>query len=301
MYAAGHPPLPSFALEPFSDFMPPHWEPKWKRPETGSKPDELEKTKSVVVGGMVEYLQTLCSFEEQAKACAQKNADGRQMDLAQFDCYACHHELKKDSWRQKRSYPRMSGRPQLPAWPLPLVTLGIRHAEKKGASERSKELQVKLERIQKVLEAQPFGHPGEVASAVHELVESLERIIKDLNDKSCKYDREAAEKLLHDLFDLNKGKLLDYESARQVFWAFRIIYKELKPDCENDSEYQKLIKPLGELLRPDLRTDPFKTDPLVSNLAISLKVMSAYEPEKFAKSFLDLQKLLPHPVTTSAK
>lgn len=308
MYAAGHPPLPSFALEPFGDFMPPHWESLQEKRERAEKYPELkskltyeEKTKSIVIGGMVEFQQTLRSFEEQAEACAQKSMDARLIDFAQFDCYACHHELKKDSWRQKRNDPRMTGRPQLPAWPSPLATLGIRHAEKNGASERSKEFRAKLERIQKALESQPFGNPKEVGLAAHELIDWLDGIIKRLNDKSCNYDQSAAKKLLNDLFELNKGKLLDYESARQIFWAFRVIYKELKPDCDQDSEYKKLIEPFNKLLRPDLRAKPFVVDPLIKNLANSLKVMSEYEPERFKDDFQALQKLLPRQVTTSAK
>jgi hypothetical protein len=309
MYAAGHPPLPSFAMEPFCEFMPPHWESKqekWKRletePEIRSRLAYEEKTKSVVIGGMVEFQQTLRSFEEQAKACAQKSADARQIDFAQFDCYACHHDLKKDSWRQKRTYPKMTGRPQLPVWPSPLVTLAIRHAHRDEPLERSNQiLREKLERIQKALESQPFGNYEEVVSAAHDLIVWLDEIIRRLNDKSCKYDQAAAEKLLSDLLELNKGKLLDYESARQVFWAFRIIYNDVKPNSQQDPEYKKLIEPFNKLLRPDLRAKPFALDPLINNLASSLKVMSEYEPDDFKKAFLALQKSLPRHATTVEK
>ena len=49
-------------------------------------------------------------------------------EMANYDCYACHHDLTSKSWRQERGYAGVPGRPTLHEWPPALAELGLMHA-----------------------------------------------------------------------------------------------------------------------------------------------------------------------------
>src|SRR5262249_6382040 len=108
MYAAGHPPLPSFETATFGDAMPRHWKLLKEKPAAVQRllqydPEELEQSHVVVGGAVAEFRQAMSMLAVQAKKCAEAAAES-SLDLAQYDCYACHHELRAPGWRQKRGY-----------------------------------------------------------------------------------------------------------------------------------------------------------------------------------------------------
>ena len=50
------------------------------------------------------------------------------LDFAHFDCYACHHDLKVPSWRQKRGYRGAPGRPTMKPWSTETLRAVLDHA-----------------------------------------------------------------------------------------------------------------------------------------------------------------------------
>src|SRR5262249_36585052 len=106
MYAAGHPPLPSFEIATFGDGMPRHWQLLAQKSKTAQEllqydPRELEQTKLVLISGIQCFRDSMRLLAAQAK----KSAEEKQgIDLAQLDCAACHHDLIRPSWRQERGY-----------------------------------------------------------------------------------------------------------------------------------------------------------------------------------------------------
>ncbi len=192
MYAAGHPPLPSIEVATFSDKMPRHWRyMKEKNPEIQKlfKYDpktELEQTKLVVVSGTAALREAAEVLMGEAGQDAPKN---RWPEFAQLDCYACHHDLKTESWRQKRGYAGIPGRPQIKAWPSALVKLGLRHAGSDASQVGSLQ-----NALAAAFSAQPFGNPAAISGASKDLVKSLNEVLANLARKE--YDQAAARRLL---------------------------------------------------------------------------------------------------------
>jgi hypothetical protein len=102
LVAAGHPRL-EFDLPGFLANMPPHW--RDKKQETDNAADTW------AVGQLVSArsaLQLLAQRADPEKA-------GTWPEFAEYDCFACHHDLGDSNWRRK---PEHFGKhsPGLPSW-----------------------------------------------------------------------------------------------------------------------------------------------------------------------------------------
>src|SRR5207302_3539734 len=80
----------------------------WKR--FHYRPGESAAARQVAVGAVTGLRSSLKLVADAAKAL---DPDKDSLDLAHFDCYACHHDLKSESWRQRRGFAGIPGRPQL--------------------------------------------------------------------------------------------------------------------------------------------------------------------------------------------
>jgi Cytochrome c554 and c-prime len=145
MYAAGHPPLPSFEVAAYSLAEPPHWYHPREVPAFEDADRKLldnfladlsglHHTKMALVGGAVALREAMDVMAQQAKAGGEA-----WPELAHFECFACHHDLQAPgylNWRQVRGYghpldgrvqPGQAGRPHFRPWPTALVRLAIHH------------------------------------------------------------------------------------------------------------------------------------------------------------------------------
>ena len=115
LIAAGHPPL-SFELDAFTANMPPHWR---------EAPDKTATfgAQAWAVGQAVMLKQSLELLHERASR-------GQWPEFAEFECYACHHDLKENSWRQQLGFG--DRRPGTPVWSSPQWLLTQRLAESTG-------------------------------------------------------------------------------------------------------------------------------------------------------------------------
>jgi hypothetical protein len=103
MIAAGHPDL-IFELDTYSTLMPAHWkqdEDNWK----GSEP------KQESFGPRAWGVGQAMALRETMKQLIRRVRSQSWPEFAEFDCYACHHDLRLPSWRQQRVYVRTAGRP----------------------------------------------------------------------------------------------------------------------------------------------------------------------------------------------
>jgi len=91
LIAAGHPDL-AFELDTFGWAQPAHW--REPRPEAGNS---LPRVRVWAVGQAV-------ALSEGLKQLAQR-ASSKWPELAELECYQCHHDLRADSWRIQRGYP----------------------------------------------------------------------------------------------------------------------------------------------------------------------------------------------------
>jgi hypothetical protein len=294
MYAAGHPPLPGFEVATFSNAMPRHWQDlKEKSPAVqrllSYTPGVHEETKAVIIGGVVELREALELLAAQAaRRGLTKEPENRLLDLAQVDCYACHHELKTPSWRQERGYWGSPGRPPLRQWPLALVKLGIDHA---GLNRYLPDFESKLRALHDAFNRQPFGKLPEVARTARELAECCQDLESGLSKKSTPYDQTAAVRLLRYLCVLSAAETPDYDSARQMAWAFEVIYSELDPKPAHDTEIQAKLKALDDELKLSLPSG--QQHQILAELPPALRKISEYDPARFQQTFRELARILP--------
>jgi len=233
MYAAGHPPLSGFETATFSEGMPMHWQLlREKSPKIqellnySEQKDGLEQTRIVIIGNVAAFRESMRLLASQAEACVQaKDAAKQILDMAQFDCAQCHHDLKRKSWRQERGYKTTPGRPQFRPFSTALLQVAIGHA---GGSDREVDvLKAKIEALYKAFSTKPFGESKEVARIANELAEWSSSLAQKLNHDPARYDKAAALGLLKRIAEIPSKEVPDYDSARQIAWSFRAIYYEL--------------------------------------------------------------------------
>lgn len=291
MYAAGHPPLPSFEVATYSDEMPRHWRyihekdpairQKVYREVLRLNPDELERAKLAAVGGAVALRVAANLLREQAQG---EGGDRPWPELANYDCYACHHDLRAQSWRQERGYSGRPGRPPVREWPTVLA-----RADARGMAGGAPALDRSLRALGSALDTRPFGRPADVARTASEVADRSEQLVQKLNAAS--FDQAAALRLLRDLAALGAGPFLDYDSARQVAWAFRIIYQELEPKPAGDAQIRQALQGLDAELGLTL---PSGTKTSISQqLEGWLQKVNAYRPQRVRELLGQIAAALP--------
>jgi mono/diheme cytochrome c family protein len=266
MFAAGHPPLPGFEIETFTQQMPKHWadfsaksaqvqdlflahtqDPLYT--DTNYKKDGLQRTRSLLTGALIaagEYLR----FTEQLAAGDLIVPVTRPAwpELAAFDCYACHHDLKSPSRRQERKAGRVPGRPALQDWPFVLAKIAVKHLGGVPA-----DCDAKLADLRRALEKQPFGDPKAVVQSCH--TASAWFRTKGLEMEKKQLSRADGIALLTEISSAAAAETIDYDSARQLVWAFNVIDTDLRGNYPNAKKAQDLLEPLGkEMFLLDLRT-----------------------------------------------
>lgn len=292
MYAAGHPPLPSFEIGTFSEAMPRHWElmrEKKKQVQELLQFDgtPLEQTRQTVESGVAGFGEAMRLLAAEARNCSA-GPTPKSLDYAHFDCASCHHDLKSPSWRQKRGYQGAPGRPPMASWPIALVRLGIRHAA--GTDEaiyrqQTAEFDTALKKLLSAFASRPYGDCQQIAGAANSLVAYSDRLLKEMSKHS--YTQEDALRLLSEL--CTTPSMVDFDSARQIVWAFRIIHGELPRQPEQGAKIQALLKSLDEQLHLHFaagQKDLLKEQPK------SLESMANYDPTVFQARLAELCKLV---------
>jgi hypothetical protein len=333
LYAAGHPPIPGFEVASFSDFMPRHWRHRRDVPYLKTAPEAIqarfdlanarfEQTKLVVLGAVICLRDAMILLASQAAPAKDEQPDrdarvaGHHSDgwpeYAFFDCGACHHDLRVPSWRQRRSGLGPPGRPMIRTWPFALARLAIRQVSKDEPTFQTKlgEFQTLARRLARASESRPFGDPAEIEAAAAAFVRWSDPLDALLADAS--FDEPSALGLLKELCDAAKAETPDFESARQLGWAFTIIYSEWNPQHANDAKIRAVLKTLQDQLDLQLNANRDERAKLLqigsteernrrcealasTALADELRRASDYDPSTFQAAFQELSRLLPHP------
>jgi hypothetical protein len=158
--------------------------------------------------------------------------------MAQADCYACHHDLVSDSWRQARPNEGPPGRPGLPRWPTAFGGLAL-----PGAAP-DPELGKGLQSLNRLLAARPFGDPAALGKAAA----ALEKPACRLANALPQFNPDTARQLLKLLCTEAGQGLRDYDTAREFAWAVRAIYMDAWNEADRD-EKDKRHKKVVEILK----------------------------------------------------
>jgi hypothetical protein len=294
MYAAGHPPLPSFEVSTFGEAQPRHWESlrekvrlpmRWQRLKPPPDPQNLENTRLVVLGGLVSLRESMKLIRDQARASGPAPDGTGWPDFARFDCYACHHELPSaggGSWRQVRRRDGRPGRPTPPDWPWVLARLGTETAGPNPAAARPDELHALQTSFSRCFQTQPFGNTQQSARAADAIVKYADTMIQSLNQTII--DATKARRMLDQLCQMARDTVPDFESARQIAWAFRVIYREIVPESHRDATIESTLASLNVDLSLDL-PPPKQQAPIASALRDRLRLAADFDPRAFQERF----------------
>ncbi|QDU63041.1 hypothetical protein Pan216_39150 [Planctomycetes bacterium Pan216] len=322
MYAAGHPILPGFEVETYSDLEPPHWRTlHQKLLELGADDEkereqiekvikarnkdfaDYERATTVLVGGVIGLRQTVMLLGTQAhladEALHRPKKDGVSSDmpawprLAQFDCAACHHDLRQPSWRIRRGFTGKPGRPGIRQWPTALTKLAIVHLGR-TPDEADEEIAKGLKPLREALDQQPFGRPERIAAAADTVLAWADQLLKEINAK--KLDDAAAERLLSEICLLGGKEILDFDSARQLAWAYRVTSEEMaqrsrmEPTSAESSILAQLNKELYLGLAPgrERKQTAIEAKEWATDYATRLQARMDYDPERVQKLFARL-------------
>jgi hypothetical protein len=295
MYAAGHPPLPSFELNAFSEAMPRHWETlSEKVARTKNKEfykrvhgfaadaDDNDQVRILAVSSAVEFRSTIQLMHDLAEREANSpNAkEPTWPELAAFDCYACHHELKSESWRQLRPSSGRPGRPALRQWPMALLSVAFPDTATPNNDMLSVDFTRKMRDLQAALDKTPFGDAKTVAEKAEALMNWSKN--QEQSAQAARYDHGATQRMLQTLFHRSGTELLDFDSARQLAWALQTLL----PAADAKAAQQERVKKRLGFLSSQLQLELPKGQKRIAEdfLPDVLKSMSAYDPREFQKT-----------------
>ena len=237
MFAAGHPPLPGFEVTSFVVQQPQHWEelkckPKKLRDEYLEKTgetyhsDHLNKSKAMLVAALAsqgEAFTLVADLADQDTACPKAITKPAWPELSQFACFSCHHDLDEVSWRQSRGYKISPGRPVLHEWPAATALVAM-----KFLSISEERMTQALKPTADALDETPFGKPDNLARGTRQTAEWFNTLASDLEKRAI--NKDDGQTLLDAICHVATTETLDYDSARQIVWAFAVVYRELKED-----------------------------------------------------------------------
>jgi hypothetical protein len=287
MYAAGHPPLPGFELATFSRKLPQHWKLlREKQPrdmtlnvyQVSSVEIDYEETRLVLAGALVTLRESMQLLAHLASEPPIHGHKAEWPDLAQFDCYACHHDLKPGGWRLDPNRPGRSGRPPMREWPTVLARAGLR-----ALGEDTAQLDAELVLVRQGFGAQPFGQPAEIHAAAASTARWL--ISRPPLGKSA-VNGPVARRFLEEICTVATAMPHDYDSMRQLGWAVRIVFQETFPDAPLPDALSELERRLLLQASPADQRASRDSKRAFANLY-------TYEPKPIQDLFARLRQALP--------
>jgi hypothetical protein len=298
MYAAGHPPLPSVEVSMFSDVIPRHWwlvgeKPSEKvRQAAGFVPGTKEKTRLSLVGAAVALKTAMKLVADETRANGSTTVPGLAWpDYARFDCWSCHHDLKRESWRQVRGYPAAPGRPPISEWPRAIVELGIARLELDDPSAKALygELLGHEKAVLDESTARPYGRKVPLADAAEKFAAWSDVLIKRLS--SASYDEAVSAKLLRKLVEKAVTETPDYDAARHIAWTIGVLVADSGSKLTNLAEIKEVLKKFDAGLKLTLPAG--RKYEIEDQLSTGLQIIGDYEPATFQENLKELLALLP--------
>ncbi|HXD85037.1 MAG TPA: multiheme c-type cytochrome [Urbifossiella sp.] len=313
MFAAGHPPLPPFDSPTFSRDEPRHWGLPRDMPLivalAADRPNDAwngfhyrsEKGEAGEVYAARHLVEsTVATFRASVRHIGQLASNGTGLDFAAFDCYACHHDLKYPSPRQKRGFAGIPGRPTFRPSLTALVRIVAKNASDSSA-DPLKELDAIEAEMGQAFALQSFGDPAKVRAAADKFEAWAAAMLKTV--RSVRYTRGKALELMRDLAAAGRDadqRIADPETAQLIAWALVTLRNEFKETGSVEpAGMAAALAELDGIVVIRVRPDPFATKkigsdeapvPVEDRLKERMTLLNALEPAKFRAAF---QKLAP--------
>lgn len=301
MYAAGHPPLPPFELQTFEQQMPKHWREYHEKPEmlrqefetaTGLQPSEPAelKARELLVSALITWSESLKLTADLAeKKIPQDLVKAEWPEFAQFDCYACHHDLRHDGWRQQAQIKGHPGRPRLNPWPATLAELAWNVTS--DATPSTAPANTGFAAVRQATIRTPFGDTAELIKATRTAATAAEQLATRLESSALTPQQRQA--LTAGLLNAGTAGTVDYDSARQIAWSWLLL------NSATADEQQQLFPQLFlQLHQGRAETDPIpgsnKTVTVIRiDPALSLPPIAGYDPQSFRAAFEKIRNTQP--------
>jgi hypothetical protein len=224
LIAAGHPRL-NFELGVYLANLPPHWneEARAQKREKG-----MHEARTWTLG-------QLASAQAALDLLAYRAEDPSRPwpEFAEYDCFACHHDLQGKSWRQKSGYGASRPRGSLP-WGIWYFTMPRLMADASADSD----LRKALDRLERTI-SRPAPSRSEVIKQARLAREALQKLrITDRDGRG----KPPLEKWLA-AFGTDKHSAVDpsWDAATQLYLAAGA----LEPSLQREKTFQDLTTELA--------------------------------------------------------
>lgn len=211
LIAAGHPRL-NFEFGAFQAIMPRHW----REEGENARPDF--EARAWAVGQVVSAQAALALVAHRARPNSQS-----WPEFAEYDCFACHHDLHEPCVRQKPVHNAERAPGSLPwgTWYYATLPQALRGSAGKGDAQLLNILGALKKEMQK-----PFPDPTRVAERAREGNKELGRLLGDA--EKAHYERTALESLFSSIrADYPKIAVKNWDGKVQVYLALAALYNAL--------------------------------------------------------------------------
>jgi hypothetical protein len=249
LIAAGHPRL-NFEFGVYLANLPQHWSEQIVK----KRPADFEAT-VWEVGQLASAHAALKLLEDRA---ADANKEGRPWpELSEYDCYACHHDLKQPSWRQNRP-PDARHKPgslRWGDWYLTMPRLLVSKEPGDGAA-----LLVSLDSLTGHMQA-PYPHPEKIRT---EAKVTADKFKAWLDRSRREYDTKALNTIWKQLL-AEGGRVSSWDSAEQLYLAL-VAHNQVSPDPAAAQILDEMAGQLAFPQKPKSYSSPngSEADPLKS-------------------------------------
>jgi hypothetical protein len=211
LIAAGHPRL-NFEFGAFQAMMPKHW----REEGENARPDF--EARAWALGQVISARAALVLLENRART-----ATSPWPEFAEYDCFACHHDLREPSWRQDPGHygKRTPGVFPLGTWYYAVLPVALRLSAGKTDGQMASILDGLKEEMER-----PSPNRERVADHVRKANRELDRHLR-ATEKSH-YERPALEAISNSLRESDrKVGVANWDDAAQVYLVLAALYNAL--------------------------------------------------------------------------
>jgi len=163
-------------------------------------------------------------------------------------------------------------------------------AGSKVIGSEDKKIQDPLARLQLTFGDQLFGEPNQVLAGAKDLTLGADDLVRKL--RNVEIDDSMCLKILKDLCVLADQTDIDYDSARQIAWAFRVIWNEWDPTRKKVPSVITKLAGMDKQLMLGLPKGRNRSS-VNDELEAAFEDRASFSGEKFRNTLRAIGKLLP--------